>query len=182
MSSPAAGAPQPQSRDVRTLVLLRHGKSAYPPGVSDHDRPLAPRGRREAALAGQWIMRNAPTLDYILCSSAARTRQTLEATGLVTPTVLVDVSSSIYEAYPEELLELITAAPQADRTLLLVGHAPGVPGLAEALAGPGSNTEALQSMDAKFPTSALAVLEVDGAWSDVGDGTGRLVDFVVPRA
>jgi phosphohistidine phosphatase len=100
----------------------------------------------------------------------------------VTPTVLVDVSSSIYEAYPEELLELITAAPQADRTLLLVGHAPGVPGLAEALAGPGSNSEALQDMDAKFPTSAIAVLEVDGAWSDVGDGTTRLVDFVVPRA
>ncbi len=173
---------EPPSRDVRTLVLLRHGKSAYPPGVSDHDRPLAPRGRREAALAGQWILQNAPTLDYILCSSAARTRQTLEASGLVTPTVLVDVSSSIYEAYPDELLELITAAPPADRTLLLVGHAPGVPGLAEMLAGPGSDTEALRNMDAKFPTSALALLQVQGQWADVGAGTARLVDFVVPRA
>jgi len=173
---------EPPSLDVRTLVLLRHGKSAYPPGVSDHDRPLAPRGRREAALAGQWILRNAPTLDYILCSSAARTRQTLEASGLVTPTVLVDVSSSIYEAYPDELLELITAAPPADRTLLLVGHAPGVPGLAEMLAGPGSDTEALRNMDAKFPTSALALLDVHGEWADVGAGTARLVDFVVPRA
>ena len=128
MSSPAAGTPHPLSPDVRTLVLLRHGKSAYPPGVSDHDRPLAPRGRREAALAGKWIQQHVPPLDYILCSSAARTRQTLEATGLATPTVLVDVSSSIYEAYPEELLELVTAAPPADRTVLLVGHAPGVPG------------------------------------------------------
>jgi phosphohistidine phosphatase len=173
---------EPPSRDVRTLVLLRHGKSAYPPGVSDHDRPLAPRGRREAALAGAWILRNAPTLDYILCSSAARTRQTLEASGLVTPTVLVDVSSSIYEAYPDELLELITAAPPADRTLLLVGHAPGVPGLAEMLAGPESDTEALRNMDAKFPTSALALLQVQGPWADVGSGTARLVDFVVPRA
>jgi len=172
----------PQSRDVRTLILLRHGKSAYPPGVSDHDRPLAPRGRREAALAGRWISQNAPTLDYILCSSAARTRQTLEATGLVTPTVLVDVSSSIYEAYPDELLELITAAPPADRTLLLVGHAPGIPGLAEALAAPGSNPDALRNMDAKFPTSALAVLTIQGQWSDVRDGTATLVDFVVPRA
>src|SRR6476646_10819044 len=178
MSSPAEGAPQPPSPDLRTLVLLRHGKSAYPPGVSDHDRPLAPRGRREAALAGQWILRNAPTLDYILCSSAARTRQTLEASGLVTPTVLVDVSSSIYEAYPDELLELITAAPPADRTLLLVGHAPGVPGLAEMLAGPGSDTDALRNMDYKFPTSAIALLEVQGQWADVGAGTARLVDFV----
>jgi phosphohistidine phosphatase len=172
----------PLPTDTRMLVLLRHGKSAYPPGVSDHDRPLAPRGRREAALAGQWIMRNVPTLDYILCSSAARTRQTLEATGLVTPTALVDVSSSIYEAYPEELLDLITAAPPADHTLLLVGHAPGVPGLAETLAGPGSNIDALRQLESKFPTSALAVLTVDGQWADVGDGTARLVDYVVPRA
>jgi phosphohistidine phosphatase len=127
-------------------------------------------------------MHNAPTLDYILCSSAARTRQTLEATGLVTPTVLVDVSSSIYEAYPDELLELITAAPPADRSLLLVGHAPGVPGLAEALAGPGSDDQALRNMAAKFPTSALAVLTIQGLWADVGDGTARLIDFVVPRA
>jgi phosphohistidine phosphatase len=127
-------------------------------------------------------MRNAPPLDYILCSSAARTRQTLEATGLVTPTVLVDVSSSIYEAYPDELLELITAAPPADRALLLVGHAPGVPGLAEVLAGPGSDTDALRHMDAKFPTSALAVLSIAGPWADIGAGTARFVDFVVPRA
>jgi phosphohistidine phosphatase len=182
MSSPAAGAPQSQSTDVRTLVLLRHGKSAYPPGVSDHDRPLAPRGRREAALAGKWITRNAPTPDYIMCSSAARTRQTLEATGLATPTVLVDFTSSIYEAYPEELLELVTAAPLADRTVLLVGHAPGVPGLAEMLAGPGSDTDALRNLESKFPTSALAVLTVQGRWADFGAGAATLVDFVVPRA
>jgi len=182
MSSPAEGAPQPPSPDLRTLVLLRHGKSAYPPGVSDHDRPLAPRGRREAALAGKWIALNSVTPDYILCSSAARTRQTLEATGLATPTVLVDFTSSIYEAYPDELLDLVTAAPSADRTLLLVGHAPGVPGLAEMLAGPGSDTDALRRMESKFPTSAIAVLTVQGQWADLGGGAATLVDFVVPRA
>ena len=182
MSSPAAGTPHPLSPGVRTLVLLRHGKSAYPPGVSDHDRPLAPRGRREAALAGKWIEQHVPQLDYILCSSAARTRQTLEATGLATPTVLVDFTSSIYEAYPDELLDLVTAAPPADRTVLLVGHAPGVPGLAEMLAGPGSNTDALHAMETKFPTSALAVLVVEGEWTDAGEAGARLIDFVVPRA
>ena len=171
----------PPPPDVRTLVLLRHGKSAYPPGVSDHDRPLAPRGRREAALAGAWISRHVPPLDSILCSSAARTRQTLQATGLVTPTVLVDVTSSIYEAYPEELLDLVAAAVPADRTLLVVGHAPGLPGLAEMLAGPGSSQEALRNMETKFPTSAVAVVAVDGDWAGVGESTSRLLNFVVPR-
>src|SRR4029077_3194256 len=103
MSSDAPRAAHPQ--DVRTLVLLRHGKSAYPPGVDDHQRPLAPRGRREAALAGGWITENLPAIDHIICSTAERTRQTLTATGIVTPTALLDFSDAIYEAYPDELLD-----------------------------------------------------------------------------
>ena len=95
---------EPTSPISRTLVLLRHGKSAYPPGVDDHQRPLAPRGRREAALAGTWIETNLPPIDHVICSTAERTRQTLQATGLLTPTVLVDFTDAIYEAYPEELL------------------------------------------------------------------------------
>ena len=54
----------------RTLVLLRHAKSAYPDGVADHDRPLAPRGKREAGLAGDWLRANLPTIDAVLCSTA----------------------------------------------------------------------------------------------------------------
>ena len=72
----------PSTQATRTLVLLRHGKSAYPPGVSDHDRPLAPRGQREAALAGTWIGANVPAIDRVVCSTAQRTRQTVQAAGL----------------------------------------------------------------------------------------------------
>ncbi len=173
---------EPTSSSSRTLVLLRHGKSAYPPGVDDHQRPLAPRGRREAALAGAWIAGNLPAIDHVICSNAERTRQTLQATGIVTPTALVDFTDAIYEAYPDELLELVAAANPSDRALLLIGHAPGVPALAEELAGPGSNRAALGELSAKFPTSAIAVLAVDGQWSDVGQDITRLVDFVIPRA
>jgi len=172
----------PTSPSPRTLVLLRHGKSAYPPGVDDHQRPLAPRGRREAALAGAWIAGHLPTIDHIICSTAERTRQTLQATGIVTPAALIDFTDAIYEAYPDELHELVARADPADRTLLLIGHAPGVPLLAEELAGPGSNRAALGELSAKFPTSAIAVLAVDADWSDVGPDTTRLLDFVIPRA
>jgi phosphohistidine phosphatase len=175
---PAASSPPA----ARSLALLRHGKSAYPPGVSDHDRPLAPRGNREAALAGSWIGAHLPAVDSIICSSALRARQTLEATGLMAPAVLVDFTSAIYEAYPEELLEIVTSVSQSDHTVLLVGHAPGIPALAEFLAGPGSDGAALNAMASKFPTSAIAVLTFDGDWADIGEGSGQLAHFVVPRA
>ena len=78
------------SEQVRTLVLLRHGKSAYPPDVGDHDRPLAPRGVREAGLAGDWLRANVPAVDAVLCSTATRTRETLAGTGVDAPVHYVD--------------------------------------------------------------------------------------------
>jgi phosphohistidine phosphatase len=167
-------------RPPRTLVLLRHGKSAYPPGVSDHDRPLAPRGRRGAALAGAWITEHLPVIDHVLCSTAERTRQTLAASDLLKPSVLVDYTDEIYEAYPEELLALVTAARPAERTLLLVGHAPGIPELAQLLAGPDSDRDAIARLRAKFPTAAIAVLRLDGEWSDASANSAALTHFGRP--
>ena len=191
----------------RTLVLLRHAKSAYPPGVADHGRPLAPRGEREAALAGTWIAREMPSIDRILCSTAERTRQTAAMAGLTEPAALtaptalttpttriartsepvpstpITYTDDIYDAYPDELEDLIRTLDPAERTVVLVGHAPGLPGLAEDLAGSGSDAAALSRMRSKFPTSAIAVLTVDGEWTDVGRGaTTALVDFVIPRS
>ena len=181
-AEPGSDEPGPgeSDRPPRTLVLLRHGKSAYPPGVSDHDRPLAPRGRRGAAMAGAWITENLPVIDHVLCSTAERTRQTLAASGLLQPTVLVDYTDEIYEAYPEELLALVTAASPAERTLLLVGHAPGIPALAEQLAGPDSDPNAVALMRVKFPTAAIAVLRLDGDWADATTDSAALTHFGRP--
>jgi len=177
---PADPGPDDSTGRPRTLVLLRHGKSAYPPGVSDHDRPLAPRGRRGAALAGAWITENLPVIDHVLCSTAERTRQTLAATDLLKPSVLVDYTDEIYEAYPEELLTLVTAASPAERTLMLVGHAPGIPALAQLLAGPDSDQDATARMQTKFPTAAIAVLQLDGDWADATAGNAVLTHFGRP--
>lgn len=84
----------------RTLVLLRHAKSAYPPGVGDHARPLAARGIREATLAGDWLRSAAgpdPAVQAVLCSTATRTRQTLERTGIEAPVSFID---DLYDATP----------------------------------------------------------------------------------
>lgn len=160
-----------------TLVLLRHGKSAYPEGVADHERPLAPRGEREAALAGEWLRATLPPIDAVRCSTARRTRLTLAATGVTAP---VQYERGIYEADAEDLLELVRLTPPEVRTLLLVGHFPGMPETAWELAA-NRDSAGMRELGRKFPTSALAVLEFDRAWADIGPGTGELVHFHVPR-
>lgn len=162
---------------VRTLILMRHGKSGYPEGVADHDRPLAPRGQREAALAGDWLREQQPAVDAVLCSSATRTRETLAATGITAP---VSYEQAIYDASPHTLIELIQLADDSVDTLLLVGHSPGMPWTAWELAA-NRDSDAAEQLSAKFPTSALAVIEFDRPWAAADPGTGTLVRFHVPR-
>jgi len=162
---------------ARTLILMRHGKSEYPDRVADHERPLASRGRREAGLAGEWLRTTQPEIDAVRCSTAVRTRQTLAATGITAP---VEFESSIYDAVPGALIELIQLTAVDVQTLLLVGHAPGMPQTAWELAA-DRDCAAATELSRKFPTSALAVLEFDRPWAQVDTGTGDLVRFHVPR-
>ncbi|MFC4605044.1 SixA phosphatase family protein [Rhodococcus kronopolitis] len=159
----------------RTLILLRHGKSAYPPDVGDHGRPLAPRGERQAGLAGEWIRDTRPTVDAVLCSTATRTRLTLEATGLHAPTRFSD---EVYAATAAAVIREIARTADDVRTLLVVGHEPGLPGAAVAL-DPGSPLA--DRIADRFPTSAIAVLSVAGDWSDLPRTGATLTDFHIPR-
>ncbi|MFI7668771.1 SixA phosphatase family protein [Nocardia sp. NPDC049526] len=162
---------------VRTLILMRHGKSAYPDGIPDHERPLAPRGRREAGLAGQWLRETQPPIDAVRCSTATRTRETLAATGVTAPVVY---EGGIYEASPRTLIELVQLSDDDVTTLLVIGHAPGMPWTAWELASNRDSEPAIE-LSRKFPTSALAVLEFDRPWAQVDEGTGDLVRFHIPR-
>src|SRR5690349_22144621 len=113
------------STRINTLLLLRHAKSDYPDGVADHERPLAARGIREAAMAGDWIRANVPPIDAVLCSTATRTRQTLARTGIDAPVRYVD---RIYDATPGTVIDVINGVESefgADvSTVLLIGHEP----------------------------------------------------------
>ncbi|WP_194816055.1 histidine phosphatase family protein [Nocardia sp. XZ_19_385] len=162
---------------VRTLILLRHGKSSYPDGVGDHERPLAPRGQREAGLAGEWLRATQPPIDAVRCSTAVRTRETLTATGIDAPVVF---ERGIYEASPRTLIELVQLSDEDVSTVLLIGHAPGMPWTAWELAANRNSDQAIE-LSRKFPTSALAVLEFDRPWAEVDPGTGELTHFHVPR-
>jgi phosphohistidine phosphatase len=163
----------------RSLVLLRHAKSAYPTGVPDHDRPLAARGIREAALAGDWLRANLPAIDAVLCSTAARARETLARSRIDAPVRYVE---RLYGATPGTVIEEINRVSDDVGTLLVVGHEPTTSEVAIILASAdGMDTVALERISAKFPTSAIAVLWVAGRWQEVEPGVAALVDFHVPR-
>lgn len=161
----------------RVLILMRHGKSAYPEGVDDHDRPLAGRGQREAKLGGDWIRSSQPQVDLVLCSTATRTRETLAATGIVAP---INYEPSIYGGSPHQLIDLVRYVVEPAETILVVGHAPGIPWTAWELAN-NRDSLAAAEISQKYPTSAIAVLEFDRDWPEIGPGTGDLVRFHVPR-
>ena len=161
------------------LVLLRHAKSSYPDGVADHDRPLAPRGIREAALAGDWLRANVPTIYGVLCSTATRTRQTLERTGIDAP---ARYEERLYGATPGVLIEEINKVSDEVTTLLVVGHEPTMSEVALIVAGAdGTDEAALERISDKYPTSAIAVLTVAGGWAGLEPGRAALTAFHVPR-
>lgn len=167
------------SDNDRTLVLLRHAKSAYPDGVADHERPLAPRGQREAGLAGDWLQNHLPGIDAVLCSTATRTRETLVRTGIDAPVRYVD---RLYDATPGTVIDEINGVADDVSVLLVVGHEPTMTELALGLASPGTaNSNAAERISTKFPTSAMAVLRLNGSWTDLELGSAQLADFYVPR-
>jgi phosphohistidine phosphatase len=167
------------SEQDRTLVLLRHAKSAYPDGVPDHDRPLAPRGRREAGLAGDWLRANLPAMDAVLCSTATRARETLAHTGIDAPVRYVE---RLYDATPETVIDVITDIGDEVAVLLVIAHEPTMTQVALGLAAiDSSNTAAVERISTKFPTSAIAVLRSPCSWKDLELGSAELLDFQVPR-
>ena len=175
----AAGNVNRVSDHDRTLVLLRHAKSAYPDGVADHDRPLASRGKREAGLAGDWLRAHLPAIDAVLCSTATRTRETLTRTGIDAPVGYVE---RLYDSTPGTVIGEINGMGDDISVLLVVGHEPTMSGLALGLANPDTaNADAAARISTKFPTSAIAVLRLNGSWADLELGSAQLADFHVPR-
>lgn len=158
---------------------MRHAKSDYPHGTADHERPLAPRGIREAGLAGDWIRQFAPPVDLVLCSTATRTRQTLARTGIDASAEFID---RLYGASPSAVIDEINKVDESVDTVLLIGHEPAMALTALGLsANVEGNAAAAEHISTKFPTSAIAVLRTDETWDALALGTAALTAFHIPR-
>lgn len=160
---------------MKRVWLLRHTKSSWDdPGLTDHDRPLAPRGRKAAKRMGRWASDNDVRPELVLCSTALRARATFDlvVAGLGRPEA--EIEGGLYHASAADLLERLRAVRESVTEVLLVGHNPALHELACVLAPPGP---------AAFPTGALAELRLEvNAWPDVRPGCGHLERLVVPRS
>ncbi|HLS68162.1 MAG TPA: histidine phosphatase family protein [Kiloniellales bacterium] len=168
---------------MRQLLLYRHAKSAWDdPALDDLDRPLAPRGRRAAVRMARAMAQEGWLPQRAMVSPAERCRQTW-ALGF---SPLPDVPQAILErelylAPPARLLEIVRRTPEGVRSLLLLGHNPGLQSFALKLAGAGSEPEACRRLAEKFPTAAVAVLEFESEWQGLSWAAARLTHFLRPR-
>ena len=160
--------------EPRRLLLLRHAKSSWDdPTLADHDRPLAPRGRKAAKRVRRHLRREEVGVSLVLCSSARRARETLD---LVAPGGRTEIEPELYGASAGQLLERLRRVPDEAGTVMLIGHNPAMQDLlVSLLAEPGDlATE-------KFPTGALATLAISGSWPSLATGRAELTALVVPR-
>jgi phosphohistidine phosphatase len=173
---------------VKRLLLLRHAKAI--PGTTksgDHGRPLNERGKIDAPRMGIAMQHKRYLPDHVLCSTAKRTLQTWEH---VAPELdekpEVTFSDELYLAPWKVIVNLVRAQPEAANVVLVIGHNPGLEECARALARkPKTDDERmrLETLNEKFPTCALAVLDFDAeTWSEIESAAGVLTDFVRPRS
>ncbi|MET9443209.1 histidine phosphatase family protein [Streptomyces sp. NPDC006610] len=166
--------------EPRRIVLFRHAKADWPQ-VNDHERPLAERGRMDAAVAGRKLADSGIPFDLALCSTATRTRETWKLAVQEFPHRPKTVyEERIYEASPGELISVVNETADDVHNILLIGHNPGIQGLAEVLSG-SAEPEPRERMTRRgFPAAAFAVLSFTGPWKSLEPGVATLLDYWAP--
>lgn len=164
----------------RTLVLLRHSKAEPPNDGPDVDRPLAARGRADAAAAGAWLAKHGLLPDVVICSAARRTRETWHGVALgmtgsppeggsAGPAPAVHYVADAYEAHPEDLLTLVRQVDPATPTVLLIAHNPGISLLSALLDPERADQDGMR-------TSDVVVHRTTVDWAGLGRGDTVITD------
>lgn len=164
------------------LLLFRHAK-AEPGGVGidDHERPLAERGREDAAAMGRTLAEKRERPTRVLCSTAIRTRQTWEkAKGTLMASPEVRFLRDIYEA-DGDYIEILREHGKRATSLMLVGHNPAIHVTALRVSERLSGREGGALMN-QFPTASVAIFTFDGKWKDLKPGSMSLATFLTPRS
>lgn len=167
---------------MRQLLLLRHAKaSALEAGRADRDRPLSPIGLRSAAAMRQTMRELGLTPDLVLVSPARRTMETLEALEPWDDNPLVEPLDPLYLATQAQLLAVLNGVAETVRSVLLIGHNPGLHELAVRLAAKTAPPlEAARKLAHGFPAAALAEFTIAGPWWQLDARGTRLMRFIAP--
>jgi phosphohistidine phosphatase len=171
-------------RPAHVLHVLRHAKSSWKePGLEDHERPLAPRGRKAAAMLARHLRKAGIEPSLVLCSSARRVRETYEG---VKPSGELLVEPALYGATAGEVIERLRQLPESTGSAMIIGHNPTMQLLVLWLASPHFSPQrstpnaGLEAVREKFPTCALATLTFGCPWRELGPGGAELTGLVRP--
>lgn len=159
---------------MKRLLILRHAKSSWADAsIDDWQRPLNERGLRDAPRAGAWLRERALVPDVIITSDAVRARTTAEAVAKAAGySREIIIEPSLYHATPNDVLEVLRGVRTDARTVLIVGHNPGLEELVEQLTGEHHD----------LPTAALVhIAMATDDWSQVSEGAGSIVEMWRPR-
>ena len=162
------------------LILTRHASSDWDEDCpTDHDRTLNAAGRRDAPEIGNWLARQGYVPDYVICSSAQRTRETwaclVPGLGYSGP---CDYDHQLYLANPPYILLRLQQVKEA-QVVMVIAHNPGIARAANGFAAAPPADLQFQ----RYPPAATTVLEFPTAnWSELTWGTGQIIGFTVPRA
>jgi phosphohistidine phosphatase len=167
---------------MHQLLLLRHAKSSWDDAtLPDRDRPLNKRGRRAAAAIGGAMRELGLAPDVVLVSTSRRTQETLAELEPWDGTPNIELMETLYLASAAQLLAVVRGMSETMRSLLLIGHNPGMHELAVMLAGRRGPGEATNRISAAYPTGALAEFAIAVPWRQLHAGGGQLVRFLTPR-
>jgi phosphohistidine phosphatase len=170
---------------MHQLLLLRHAKSSRDDAtLPDRDRPLNSRGLSAAATMRAAMRRLGLAPDLVLVSPSCRTLQTLEALQPWDDTPLTEHVAALYLGNAGQLLAVLHEVAETVRSVLLIGHNPGMHDLAVQLTGEDARARSDQTVRRlmeKYPPGALAEFAIAGPWSRLNTGDGRLVRFLTPK-
>ena len=161
---------------MKTLFLVRHAKSSWKyPSLDDFERPLNKRGRKSAPFMGEVLGKLKVSPDLIISSPANRAATTARtmAAKIKYPLEDIQYSESIYEFSESALIRVVKRIDDAVKKAMIVGHNPGLNGLANYLGDrPVSN----------IPTAGIYCLDLDiASWSSIRENCGELKFFEYPK-
>jgi phosphohistidine phosphatase len=165
----------------RHLLVLRHAKSSWEShGLSDHDRPLAPRGHDAVKRLSRHLAVAGVPVDLVLCSSAVRAVQTLDGIRDALPGAVVEIEPDLYGIGAAGLIARLRDVPDGVATVMVIGHNPGLEDLVGALTVTG-DPNVIAQVEFKYPTGGLAQLRLTTPWSGLTPSSCGLESFVAPR-
>lgn len=165
---------------MRRLILMRHAKSDWDSGaLSDRERPLSARGRRDAPRVASRLRELGWVPERVLCSDAVRAVQTWEGMRPVLGERPLTLDPALYHAGTGALSAALSALEDRVRCVLVVGHNPGWEEALAALTGQAHTLTTANAALLEAPTGSGG----EGSWAGAvrAEGAWRCVRILRPR-